>query len=296
MSSESKCSSCGDTSCSAKNKQKNESPEQYAQRQVMEQRLCQISNKILVMSGKGGVGKSSTAVNLALALAQQGKAVGLLDIDIHGPSVPKMLGIEGQKPLLNSDGSAMIPVNYEGLKVMSLGFLLESTQNALIWRGPMKAGVIQQFLRDVEWGCLDYLVVDCPPGTGDEALAIAQSLNSQAQALIVTTPQDVALIDVEKSITFCRQLKLPILGIIENMSGFVCPHCSEVVDVFKRGGGERLARDMDITFLGRIPLDPALAAAGDEGKPVVLSQPEGPTTEALRCAAQTAIRCCSGES
>ena len=291
-SSDSKCGSCNDTSCSAKNKQNGETPEQYEQRQVMEQRLCQISNKILVMSGKGGVGKSSTAVNLALALAQEGKTVGLLDIDIHGPSVPKMLGLEGQKPLLNSEGTAMVPLSYQGLRVMSLGFLLESTQDALIWRGPMKAGVIQQFLRDVEWGSLDYLVIDCPPGTGDEALAIAQSLKSQAQALIVTTPQDVALIDVEKSITFCRQLKLPVLGIIENMSGFVCPHCHEVVNVFKSGGGERLAQDMNIPFLGRIPLDPELAAAGDEGRPVLLSHPEGPTTDALHFAAREAIRCC----
>lgn len=282
------CSSCGkESSCSAKGQKPEESPEQYQQRMEIERRLCRIQNKILVMSGKGGVGKSSTAVNLSIALMQEENAVGLLDVDIHGPSVPKMLGLDNHRPVAAEEG--MIPANYLGLRTMSIGFMLEKPSDALIWRGPVKAGVIQQMIVDVDWGYLDYLVVDCPPGTGDEPLSVAQFLGEVNGAVIVTTPQDVALLDVSKSITFCRQLNLPILGIIENMSGFVCPKCGEVVDIFKSGGGEKLAAEMNVPFLGRIPVDGAMVESGDAGKPYIIAHPDTETANAFRTVARGII-------
>ncbi|NLV23444.1 MAG: Mrp/NBP35 family ATP-binding protein [Deltaproteobacteria bacterium] len=275
------CESCSKkSSCTVQDAKPGESPEQHRDRLLIERRLCSIKNKILVMSGKGGVGKSSTAVNLALALVQEGKAVGLLDVDIHGPSVPKMLGAESVRP--KGTEEYMLPIDCHGLKVMSIGFLLPKQTDAIIWRGPMKTKVIQQFVRDVEWGDLDYLVVDCPPGTGDEPLSILQLLGKNIRAVIVTTPQEVALIDVKKSITFCRQLDLPVLGVIENMSGFVCPHCGEVADIFKSGGGERMATEMEVPFLGRIPVDPAMVEAGDSGVPYVVAHGESPTAASVQ--------------
>jgi len=270
------CESCSmKSSCTSKDQKPGESPEQYRERIQIEQRLCSIKNKVIVMSGKGGVGKSTTAVNLALALAKEGKKVGLLDVDIHGPSVPKMLGAENIRPRGNEN--SMLPIDCHGLKVMSIGFLLPKQSDAVIWRGPMKTKVIQQFIRDVEWGELDYLVVDCPPGTGDEPLSILQLLGKNTRAVIVTTPQEVAVIDVQKSITFCRQLDLPVIGVIENMSGFVCPHCGEVADIFKSGGGERMAKEMEVPFLGKIPVDPAMVEAGDSGVPYVVAYKGSPT-------------------
>lgn len=235
-----------------------------------------IRHKVLVLSGKGGVGKSTVAVNLAAALAAAGKKVGLLDIDVHGPSIPKLLGVEGLP--VHGTGKSIHPFAIgENLRVMSIGFLLRSTDDAVIWRGPMKIGVIKQFLGDVEWGELDYLVADSPPGTGDEPLTIAQLIPDADGAVIVTTPQDIALIDVRKCITFCRQLSLPVIGVIENMSGFVCPHCKERTDIFKSGGGEEMAWEMGVPFLGRIPVDPGIVTASDEGKPYVLNFPETET-------------------
>jgi Mrp family chromosome partitioning ATPase len=193
--------------------------------------------------------------------------VGLLDVDIHGPSVPKMLHLEDA--VLTATEDSMLPVETAGLKVMSIGFLLQNRDDAVIWRGPMKMGLIKQFLKDVAWGELDYLIVDSPPGTGDEPLSVCQLVKNPDGAVIVTTPQDVATADVRKSITFCRQLRLPVLGVIENMSGFVCPHCGTVTDIFKTGGGERMAREMGVPFLGRIPIDPAIGEAGDAGRPFV---------------------------
>jgi ATP-binding protein involved in chromosome partitioning len=250
----------------------------------MQERLSHIQNKILVMSGKGGVGKSSTAVNLALALAMQDQAVGLLDVDLHGPSVPKMLGVEGQRPKM--PGEEMLPVNALGLKVMSLGFMLEDPHAAVIWRGAMKHGVIRQLIGDVAWGYLDYLVVDCPPGTGEEPLSVAQTLGAGTAAVIVTTPQDVAVLDVRRSINFCRQLKIPILGIVENMSGFACPGCGQVHHIFKEGGGAILAAESGVPFLGAIPLDPTLTAAGDNGKPCLISHPDGAIAHAFTALAR----------
>ena len=232
-----------------------------------ERHLQRIRHKIVVLSGKGGVGKSTVAVNLAAALAMAGRTVGLLDIDLHGPSIPTMLKL-GDVRLDAVDGK-LIPAGYEALKVISIGFLLERPEDAVIWRGPMKAGVIKQFVDDVAWGDLDYLVIDCPPGTGDEPLSIVQTLGTCDGAVIVTTPQDVALADVRKSISFCHKMTLPVLGVVENMSGLVCPHCGEVVDVFKTGGGEAMAREMGVPFLGRLPLDPQVVQAGDDGHPFV---------------------------
>lgn len=235
---------------------------------VLKNQLSKIKNKIVVLSGKGGVGKSTVATNIAVSLAMKGKSVGLLDIDFHGPSLPKLLGLEATK--LQAAGDRIAPLHYaENLKVMSIGFMLQNQDDAVIWRGPLKMGAIKQFLSDVEWGSLDYLVVDSPPGTGDEPLSIIQILGSGTRSVIVTTPQDVSLSDVRKSITFCRKLGVEVIGVVENMSGFVCPKCGEQIDIFKTGGGEKMASEMNVPFLGRIPLDPKIVDSGDSGKPYV---------------------------
>lgn len=238
-----------------------------------------IKHKILVLSGKGGVGKSCVAVNLAVWLSTQCKNVGLLDIDIHGPSVPKLLNVENSRIL--GEGGKLKPVLCGGaLKVMSIGFLLQEQSNALIWRGPMKHNVIKQFVTEVSWGELDYLVVDCPPGTGDEPLSITQLLSNADGAVIVTTPQQLSVIDVKKCITFCKQLNLPVLGVIENMSYFVCPQCNHKINVFSTDGGKQIAKDFKVPFLASIPLDPALAKACDAGIPFINTQ--SPTADLLR--------------
>jgi len=226
--------------------------------------MITIGRKIVIMSGKGGVGKTTVAVNLAAGLAKSGKKVGILDVDIHGPNVPKMLGIE-KTGLMESDNSKIMPIAVENdLRVMSMAFLLSSPDSPVIWRGPMKMQVINQFLGDVEWGQLDYLIVDLPPGTGDESLSIAQMIPG-AEAVIVTTPQDVALLDSRKAVTFARQLKMPVLGIVENMGGMKCPHCGEAIDLFKIGGGEKAAEDLGVNFLGRLPIGVEVVNAGDSG-------------------------------
>ncbi|MEA3464846.1 MAG: Mrp/NBP35 family ATP-binding protein [Thermodesulfobacteriota bacterium] len=284
------CNGCSKSgNCSDSDKQ---SCDQQQAEDRLANNLAAIKHKILVMSGKGGVGKSSTAANLAVTLAAQGAKVGLLDIDLHGPSIPTLLGLEGKSPDVSEEG--MIPIERGNLKVMSIGFLLKSADDALIWRGPAKAGVIQQFMKDVQWGELDYLVVDCPPGTGDEPLTIVQMLSESggAGAVLVTTPQKVALVDVRKSATFCKKMDLPVFGVIENMSGFVCPHCNEVTDIFKKGGGQQMAADMTIPFLGHVPMDPRMVEAGDSGKPVVEAYPDSPTTTILQQISQELqLRC-----
>lgn len=258
------CDSCSDTNCSSKNQKKGESKEEYADRQKLQVRLCRIQHKIIVLSGKGGVGKSTVAVNLATTLMLAGHRVGLLDVDIHGPSVPTMLGLENET-LQGSEGS-LLPVELGNMKIMSLGFLLRNPDDAVIWRGPMKMGVIKQFLTDVEWGDLDYLIVDAPPGTGDEPLSLCQLIEPLDGAVIVTTPQRVAAVDVRKSISFCRQVHVPVLGVVENMSGFVCPKCGEITQIFPAGGGKKIAADMKVPFLGAIPMDPVIAQSGDAGQ------------------------------
>lgn len=273
------CDSCDVASCSAKAKTPRENDEQFQTRQRLENRLCKIGRKLLIMSGKGGVGKSTMAVSLALALAGEGKKVGLLDVDLHGPSLPTMLGLSESQIFSNEAG--IIPLEFEGVKLMSIGFMLTSADQAMIIRGPMKHGAIQQFLADVNWGELDYLVIDCPPGTGDEPLSAAQLLGEGAAAVVVTTPQDVALVDVDKSISFCRELNLNLLGVIENMSGFICPHCGEESDIFKRGGGANLSAKREVPFLGSIPLDPRMVQAGDSGKPFILEHPEAEAAQAV---------------
>ena len=243
----------------------------------------EIGHKILVLSGKGGVGKSSIAVNLAVWLSKRGKKTGLLDVDIHGPSIPKLLGLEERKVVV--EGERMKPISYsDALEVMSIGFMLQKEDDALIWRGPMKHNIIKQFVTDVQWDDIDYLVVDCPPGTGDEPLSVAQLLGEIDGAVVVTTPQDLAVVDVRKCITFCRQLKVPVLGVIENMSGFLCPHCGQRTDIFKGNGGRRMAEDFDVPFLGAIPLDPRLAWACDSGQPFITLNDEGPTAGVLNSA------------
>jgi Mrp family chromosome partitioning ATPase len=233
-----------------------------------------------VLSGKGGVGKSTVAVNLATALALNGLRVGLLDVDIHGPSVPTMLGLEGQA--LKGNPGELFPVEFGGLKVMSIGFLLQNPDDAIIWRGPMKMGVIKQFLTDVNWGDLDYLIVDAPPGTGDEPLSLCQLIQPLDGAVIVTTPQKVAAIDVRKSISFCKRLEVPVLGVVENMSGFVCPKCGELTQILPEGGGRKIASDMSVPFLGAIPIDPELAHSADSGKVFIYHYSETPTGKIMQ--------------
>jgi Mrp family chromosome partitioning ATPase len=250
-------------------------------------RMAGVRRKVVVLSGKGGVGKSTVAVNLAVALARrrEGGRVGILDVDLHGPSVPRMLGLEGRTVSAIPEG--LLPVPYDGrLAVMSIGFLVRDETAAVIWRGPRKYGAIRQFLADVEWGELDWLVIDSPPGTGDEPLAVCQLLAGEGEpdaadgpddrgAVVVTTPQAVAVDDVRRCVRFCREVGLPIHGVVENMSGLLCPHCGREIDLFRRGGGEAMAREMGVRFLGRVPLDPSVVECGDSGRPVV-TRPDVP--------------------
>ena len=250
------------------NPQKQTPAERQLEEQALRDRMGKIKFKLLVLSGKGGVGKSTVAANLAVALSDAGSNVGLLDVDIHGPSIPKLMGLENRQ--LGMDGQNILPIQIkDSLKVMSIGFLLSRDTDAVIWRGPLKFNAIRQFLKDVVWGQLDYLVVDSPPGTGDEPLSVAQLVGSPAGAVIVTTPQDVAIADVRRCVSFCNNLSLPVVGIVENMSGFVCPKCGERIDLFKSGGGEALAVEMKVPFLGRIPIDPQIVTSGDAGRPFV---------------------------
>lgn len=257
--------------------------EMEEQQERIRKNVGRIRNKIVVMSGKGGVGKTTVAVNIASGLAKKGHNVGILDVDIHGPNVPKMLGLEGSKLHYNDEG--MIPLKVtDNLKAISMSFLLPDAGSPVIWRGPMKISIINQFLGDVLWGDLDYLVIDLPPGTGDETLSIAQLITG-AHALIVTTPQDVALLDSRKALNFARKLDMPILGLVENMSGMACPHCGKEIDLFKKGGGERSAVEMGADFLGRLPIDPNIVLSGDEGIPMILNEEDsasiGPFNEIL---------------
>ncbi|MCU0236160.1 MAG: P-loop NTPase [Acidobacteria bacterium] len=274
------CDGCRDRECSANARKQGESAQDFAERRELESRLCRIAHKVVVLSGKGGVGKSTVAVNIAAALQMVGKRVGLLDVDIHGPSIPTMLGLEGVS--LQSGPGGLLPADANGMKVMSLGFLLPDPDQAVIWRGPLKMGAIKQFLKDVDWGDLDYLVIDSPPGTGDEPLSVCQLIGKLDGAVIVTTPQKVAAVDVRKSITFCRQLGVPVLGVVENMNGFACPKCGEVSAVFSSGGGKRIVTDMNTPFLGSIPIDPAITLSGDSGRPYVSAFASSPTAEIMR--------------
>jgi ATP-binding protein involved in chromosome partitioning len=279
------CDSCDKDQCATAAQKPGESNEAYKERQKLESRLCRVKRKIVILSGKGGVGKSTIAVNLAAGMQATGLKTGLLDVDIHGPSIPTMLGLENKALIGTEEG--LVPLDVNGLKVISSGFFLKSQDDAVIWRGPMKANVIRQFLQDVIWGDLDLLVVDSPPGTGDEPLSVCQLIKNLDGAVIVTTPQKVASVDVRKSITFCRQLNVPVLGLIENMSGFACPKCGEVTPIFGSGGGERMAADMGVPFLGAIPIDPRVATAGDMGRVPIEMDTSGAATQHMRAIIKT---------
>ncbi len=272
--------SCEYADSMASRRKDHESLEEFAERQKLEERLGRIRHIIVVLSGKGGVGKSTVAVNLAMGLKMLGKRVGLLDTDIHGPSIPTMLGMEDKT--LTADTEEIIPLDMDGMKVISLGFFMPDPDEAVIWRGPMKMSAIKQFLQCVEWGELDYLIIDSPPGTGDEPLSVCQLIGNLDGAVVVTTPQKVAAVDVRKSINFCRELKVPLLGVVENMSGFVCPKCGEVTPILRSGGGQRMAADMKVPFLGSIPMDSKLAEACDNGQAFVQYFSESPTAAIFR--------------
>jgi ATP-binding protein involved in chromosome partitioning len=249
---------------------------------VLRNRMKKIKHKIAVISGKGGVGKTVTAVNLAIAFAMQGhkNRVGLLDADLHGPCVPKMLGMEDKKLKVGPIGAfpALGPL---GIKVASMAFVLESKQVPVIWRGPLKMRAIQQFLSEIAWGELDFLLIDLPPGTGDEPLSVLKLLPEMDGVVIVTIPSEVSQTVVGKSITFSRQLNVPVIGIIENMSGFVCPDCGKVTDIFKSGGGEKVAQEYSVPFLGKIPLDPRVCEASDLGDPFIMEYPDSPAAKSF---------------
>lgn len=258
------CKSCSKDDCAAKKKAPEENEKEFQERQRLFSRLCRIKNKIIVLSGKGGVGKSTVAVNLAFSLLKAGRTVGLLDTDIHGPSIPTMLGLNGRRPVAVPEG--IVPLDVHGVKVMSVGLFLTNEDEAVIWRGPLKMGVIKQFLMDVIWGDLDYLVIDSPPGTGDEPLSVCQLIGDITGAVIVTTPQKVSEVDVRKSITFCQHLNVPVLGVVENMGSFACPKCGEITKLWGEGAGEKISRDMNVPFLGSLPIDPQVAYSCDAGK------------------------------
>jgi Mrp family chromosome partitioning ATPase/predicted Fe-Mo cluster-binding NifX family protein len=276
----SSCGSCGDTECSASRRPGGEREQESEDRQRLRSRLARVRHTVIVLSGKGGVGKSTVAVNLAVSLMLSGKRVGLLDVDIHGPSIPTMLGCESATVFGHEQ--ELLPVDVGGLKVLSLGFFLQGEDDAVIWRGPMKMGVIKQFLTDVAWGDLDFLIIDSPPGTGDEPLSVVQLIEHLDGAVIVTTPQKVAAVDVRRSISFCRQLRVPVLGVVENMSGFACPRCGEATPILRSGGGRRMAEDMQVPFLGSLPIDPQIAEACDNGQAFVRQYAASPTAAILR--------------
>ena len=281
---------------------------QQMKRQMAMKKIAEeISHKIMVLSGKGGVGKSTVATGLALSLAEQGLKVGLLDIDITGPNVPKMMGLDGMR-LHVEEGRIYPNIGHSGVKVISMAFLLEDEDTPVVWRGPIKLGAIQQFIADVEWGLLDYLIIDFPPGTSDEPLTVVQSLPDIDGIVIVTTPQDVALLDSRKSISFAKTLNVPVLGVVENMSGYTLRGKTEpnsrlelvgpggkmieveaddggdwsaVLDIFKRGGGEKTASDLKVPFLGALPFDPGVLRGGDDGVHRIIANPSGESAKAF---------------
>jgi Mrp family chromosome partitioning ATPase len=255
--------------------------EQKAQEERLKQRMADIKHKVTILSGKGGVGKTTVSVNMALALADKGHKVGLLDTDLHGPNIPKMLGIEDAQLVGRDEGIEPYQAA-QNLWVVSLSMAGHGPDSPVIWRGPLKIGVIKQFLADVHWGELDYLIIDTPPGTGDEPLTVLQLLPELDGSIVVTTPQKVAILDSRKSINFSKQLDIPVLGVVENMSGLICPHCGKEIPVFGKGGGKEAAEEMEVPFLGGIPIDQALMEAEDEGRHYITGDSDGPSVEALR--------------
>ena len=278
----SSCSSCSSaSSCSSKGNPGGEGctgNPMEAQDRLIAENLSRIKNKIFVMSGKGGVGKSSVTVNVAAALAHRGFKVGIMDVDIHGPSVPNLLGLPSDVNVLNE---LLIPSRYNGnLSVISMDSLLQDRNTAILWRGPKKTAAIRQFLSDVAWGDLDFLFIDSPPGTGDEHMTVLK-LIPDAQCVAVTTPQEISLADVRKAINFLHHAEGKLLGVVENMSGLVCPHCHTEIDIFKKGGGKKMAEHYNTVFLGEIPLDPVTVVAADRGVPVVFLDQESAAKDAF---------------
>jgi ATP-binding protein involved in chromosome partitioning len=272
-----KCDSCSKAdSCTDPRR------ERFQEQEVLKIKMNKIKHKIAVISGKGGVGKSTVTVNLGMAFAMHGyvNSVGILDADIHGPCVPKMLGLHGQKLQANPIGVFPV-VGPLGIKVVSMDFLLSSDEAPVIWRGPLKMKAIQQFLSDIMWGELEFLLIDLPPGTGDEPLSVIQLIPDMDGVIIVTIPSEVSQVVVKKAVTFARQLGVPVIGIIENMSGFVCPKCGTETNIFKVGGGRKIADDLSVPFLGSIPIDPEICRDSDNGMPFITEHMDSPATKAF---------------
>jgi Mrp family chromosome partitioning ATPase len=281
-------STCGGGRCGSKPTQGGGASPNQAQIHIAQQdaaikiSLGKIKHKILVMSGKGGVGKSTVSTNLAVGLANRGFQVGLMDVDLHGPDICRMLNLnQNLHDSHNGDGGLVPLMKYkDNLKVISLEYMMEDRDEPIIWRGPLKIQAIRQFIADMDWGELDYLIIDAPPGTGDEPLTIANTI-PDSQAVVVTTPQEIALADVRKSLNFCKHVNMRVIGLVENMSGLVCPHCKKTVEVFKAGGGEKTAREFNVPFLGKVPMDPNVALGGDSGSPYLTSDVESPAVQAF---------------
>lgn len=259
---------------------------QIAEDQAIKAHMDAIQHKVLVMSGKGGVGKTTVTINLANALLAQGKTVGILDTDLHGPNVAKMLGCDDGSLVSEDGGKSFKPFEArKNLYVLSLAFAVGG-EAPVVWRGPMKTAAVRQFLAQCDWGALDYLLIDSPPGTGDEQLTVCQAIKSLSGTVIVTTPQDVAILDARRSVNFAKAMKVKVLGVVENMSGLICPHCGEVINLFGKGGGEKMAKEMDVPFLGAVPIEPALREEEDAGKDMLEDKPESATAKAFRSIAQ----------
>ena len=279
------CKTCNASGCPSAGKEGScgsdgaEYLRQAMEAEELKKTLKGIRHKILVFSGKGGVGKSTVSVNLAADLARRGYRVGLLDVDFHGPSVPKLCGIEKAVPEYEAAKLKPVPTAF-GVQVISIGVLVEDADAAVVWRGPMKMGATQQLIRDVAWGPLDFLLIDSPPGTGDEPLSVVQTIHDITGAVLVTTPQQVAIADVRRSASFCAMVSVSVLGVVENMSGFACPKCGEVTPIFSSGGAQAMCEEMKLPLLGQVPLDPEVMRASEAGRPFVLQA--GPAAAAFR--------------
>ena len=275
-----KCESCSKADACTDPKK-----ERYMEQQALKLRMSKIKHKIAIISGKGGVGKSTVTVNLAMSFAMHGyvNRVGILDIDIHGPCIPKLLGVKDRRYQVSPLGLGALPViGPMGIKVVSMDFLLQSQETPVIWRGPLKMQVIKQFLSDFMWGELDFLFIDVPPGTGDEPLSVMQLIPEMDGTVIVTIPSEVSEDVVKKAVSFSRQMNVPVIGIVENMSGFTCPKCGAEINILGVGGGEKISEEMDVPFLGKIPMDPRISEDSDRGMPFIIGHADTPAAKAFK--------------